>query len=219
MIVLLVLFASISAACTAFLLVRHRLNLRHRVDPAVRTGAPITWLVDPRAPARLHRRLARVGTTACTVAADHRGGSDAGARRARRRFRRVEPGPLESAADELRDQAVALDRQLVLLTMLAPHARRALLADVGRAVDEVERATARLAVISAEARAPRALAIDDPGLVDLARRVDWLAQAHAELTALDHDAGLAPPPTAAPRAPAPTAAPLPPPPQARRARR
>ena len=70
------------------------------VDPAVRTGAPITWLVDPRAPARLHRRLARVGTTVCTVAADHPGG--AGGRRPRRRFRRVEPSPLRSTADELR---------------------------------------------------------------------------------------------------------------------
>lgn len=220
MIVLLLLFTSLSAACTAFLLVRHRLNLLHRVDPAVRTGAPITWLVDPRAPARLHRRLARVGTTACTVAADQRGGSDAGARRPRRRFRRVEPGPLHTTADELREQAVALDRQLVRLAMLAPSARRTLLADLGRAVDEVERATARLAVISAEVRAPRALAGDDPALVDLARRVDWLAQAHAELTALDHDAGLTAPAPAPVRAPAAAApGPLPPPPRAWPSRR
>lgn len=205
MILLVVLFASISAASAAFLLLRHRVNRRHRVDPAVRTGAPITWLVDPRAPARLHRRLARVGTTVCTVAADHPGGAGGG--RPRRRFRRVEPSPLRSTADELRLQAVALDRQLVRLAMLAPAARRTLLADLGRAVDEVEQASARLAVISAEVRSPRALATDDPAVVDLARRVDWLAQAHAELVALDHDAGLV----------APAPAPLPPPPQASRA--
>jgi hypothetical protein len=205
-ILLLMLFASISAACAAFLLLRHRLNRRHRVDPAVRTGAPITWLVDPRAPARLHRRLARVGTTVCTVAADHPGGAPGD--RPRRRFRRVEPSPLRSTADELRLQAVALDRQLVRLAMLAPSARRTLLADLGRAVDDVEAASARLAVISAEVRSPRSLASDDPTVVDLARRVDWLAQAHAELVALDQEAGLSV------TAPLP---PPPPPPQASRA--
>lgn len=207
MILLVMLFASISAACATFLLVRHRVNRRHRVDPAVRTGAPITWLVDPRTPARLHRRLARVGTTACTVADDQRARSEPIGRRARRRFRRVEPSPLLTTADELREQAVALDHQLVRLSLLAPPARRAMLADLGRAVDEVEQATARLALISAEVRAPRALATDDPAVVDLARRVDWLAQAHAELLALDHDAGLTTPASV----PAPATLPAPPP--------
>ena len=206
MILLVVLFGSISAACAAFLLARQRLNRRHRVDPAVRTGAPLTWLVDPRAPARLHRRLARVGTTVCTVAADHPAGSSPGGR-ARRRFRRVEPSPLRATAHELRDQAVALDRQVVRLSMLAPAARRSLLADLGRAIHDVEQATARLVVISAEVRSPRALVTDDPAVVDLARRVDWLAQAHAELVGLDHEAGLA------------VATPLPPPPQASSAQR
>ena len=70
-----------------------------------------------------------------------------------------------------------------------------------------ERATARLVVISAEVRSPRALVTDDPAVVDLARRVDWLAQAHAELVSLDHEAGLA------------VATPLPPPPQASSAQR
>ncbi|MBX3287266.1 MAG: hypothetical protein KF703_18095 [Actinobacteria bacterium] len=215
-IVLAMLFAGISAASAAFLLARHRLNRRHRVDPTVRTGAPLTWLVDPRTPARLHRRLARVGTTACTVAADHRPGgarsTAGGGRRPLRRFRRVEPTPLVATADELTAQAVALDRQLVRLSMLAPAARRTLLVDLGRAVDEVEQAAARLAVISAEVGSPRALATDDPAVVDLARRVDWLAQAHAELMALDHDAGLASPHVAT--APPPLPAP-PPTPQAR----
>ena len=69
----------------------------------------------------------------------------------------MEPSPLRSTANELRDQAVALDRQVVRLSMLAPAARRSLLADLGRAIDDVEQATARLVVISAEVRSPRAL--------------------------------------------------------------
>ena len=214
MIVLVVLFGSISAASTLFLLLRHRLNRRHRVHPSVRTGAPLTWLVDPRAPARLHRRLARVGTTACGVADDQRAaaGARAGSSRPRRRFRRVEPTPLVATAEELTAQAVALDRQLVRASTLAPPARRSVLADLGRAVEEVEQAAARLALISAEVRAPRALATEDPAVVDLARRVDWLAQAHAELVALDHDAGLAVPPAAPPGLPTAPPMPAPPPP-------
>ena len=86
---------------------------------------------------------------------------------------------------------------------------RELLADLGRAVDEIEQAAARLAVLSTEVGSPRALATDDPAVVDLARRVDWLAQAHAELVALDRDAGLASSAIPATATPAP---PPPPPP-------
>ena len=59
----------IAVACLVLLMARSRMRRRHRVDRKVATGAPLTWLVDPRSAARLHRRLARVGTVARGVAA------------------------------------------------------------------------------------------------------------------------------------------------------
>ena len=64
--------AIVVACCILVLLVRHRINRRHRVHPKVPTPAPLTWMADPRAAARLHRRLAKVGRTAGVVADDHR---------------------------------------------------------------------------------------------------------------------------------------------------
>lgn len=205
--VLLILGTTVTAACMVVLFVRGRLNRHHRVDPGVRTAAPLTWLVDPRQPARLHRRLAKVGTTTSAVATDHRPPS--------RLIRKVEPPPLVTTAEDVRAQAVALDHQLTRIALLAPAARRGALADLGRAVTEIERTTAQLVALSADVRAPRRLPTDDPTLVDLSRRVEWLAQAHAELVALDHQAGLVgPQPQARPEPPTVPlpGRPLPPPP-------
>jgi len=179
----------------AILFVRHRLNRRHRVDPRVRTEAPLLWMVDPRTPAQLHRRLARVGSTATAVADDHRPPT--------RRFRRVEPSPMTTTAADVRAQAVALDQQLTRLALLAPKARRRPLIELSRSVAEVETATARLVALSTDLRTHRGLpsdepmAADQPTLTAIAAQMDRLAQAHAELADLDRDAGLstaAPPP-------------------------
>lgn len=175
--------------CTAVLMVRGRLNRRHRVDPRVRTEAPLRWLVDPRSPARLHRRLARVGTAASTVADDHRPPT--------RRFRKVEPTPMMSTAADVRAQAVALDQQLARLALLSANARKRPLADLSRSVTEVETATARLVALSAELRTHRGLPTDpqlladQPTLTAIAEQMDRLARAHDELAQLDRDAGLA----------------------------
>ena len=84
--VLAVFLLGTSLLCLVTLIARQRVQRRHRVDPAVPTEAPLTWMIDPRAPARLHRRLARVGDTATAVATDHQ---------PRRRLRRpTEPSPL-----------------------------------------------------------------------------------------------------------------------------
>lgn len=61
----------IALACLMFLLVRGRLRRHHRVDPKVATGAPIRWMIDPRSPGRLHRRLSRVGALATAVAEEN----------------------------------------------------------------------------------------------------------------------------------------------------
>lgn len=208
MALLAVLVLGTSLCCLAALLARNRLNRRHRVDPAVATDAPLTWLVDPRAPARLHRRLARVGTTASLVADDHRP-------RPRRRRRADPPSPLAATADDLLAQAVVLDRQVTRLGMLSSSARRRPLAELGRSIDELEVAGARLVGLSTQVRAPQGLDTDDPVLTDIARRIDHLADAHQELVDLDAETRLVAhplpaPPAAAARPAPPAARPAPP---------
>lgn len=175
----------IVAMCLLFLLLRGRIRRRHRVDHKVATGAPITWLVDPRSPARLHRRLARIGTAADAVAADHQP-----KRRVRDVGRRTDPAPLAEASASLKARAVAADRQLARLATLAPQARRAPLQELARQVAELEEAATRLAALSAGSLTPRELhhAVDH----DVTGQLGRLAEAQAELDALDADAGLRP---------------------------
>lgn len=198
--------AVIVAACIAVLFARHRFRRHHRVDPKVATDAPALWAVDPRPAARLHRRLARMGTLAAQIAEDHR---PAG----RRLGRRPEPSPIGRAAEDLLAQAVALDNRLSRLSVLAPGARRAPLAELTAAVTDLETAAARLAVVSSESRMPRQLTHDDPGLTAVQDRIGHIAEALGELDRLDERAGLqtAAPRTATAAAPPPPAhAPVPP---------
>ena len=198
--VLAALFLGTSLLCLMVLIARNRVHRRHRVDPAVPTEAPLTWLVDPRAPARMHRRLAKVGTTTTTVVDDN---LPVG----RRSRRRIEPSPLAVTAQELRSQAVALDRQLARLAVLGAAARRGPLVELGRAIAEVEVAGARLVALSTQVRAPRGLDTDDTTLSDITRRIDLLAQAHHELLDVDAEHHLVERPLPAPPLTASRAAP------------
>ena len=179
-----------SLMCILALIARNRVNRRHRVDPAVPTKAPISWLVDPRTPAQLHRRLAKVGRTATFVVDDH---LPAGRKR-----RKVEPSPLGVTAGELRAQAVLLDLQVVRLSVLASGARRKPLSAVSRSVGELETAGACLVALSAQVRAPRRLDTDDPDLTAITRQIGRLAEAHEELLGFDADTRLVPAPIPAP---------------------
>lgn len=177
---------TIVALCLLVLLVRHRLRLRHRVDPKVATGAPMTWLADPRAPARLHRRLARVGRTARTIAEDHRV--------ARPLRRAVEQPPLVGVAEELREHAVRLDRELARAVHLPAEARRGALRRIAEAVVELEATAARLSSISTEVLTPPVLPTEEGDITEVAGQVRRLAEAHAALVAIDAEVGLAPTP-------------------------
>lgn len=176
----IVMFTAV--VCMVLLLVRHRVRRHHRVDPKVATEAPLSWSVDPRGSAKLHRRLAKVGTALGRVAEDHR---------VKGRRRNRELPPIATTALDLRRQAVALDQELTRLTLLAPGARREPLRRLAHQVDEVEAACAQVVSLSAELLAPRALTTDDPAVIEITQRVDRLAQAHAELRALDDAAGIA----------------------------
>jgi hypothetical protein len=180
----------IVAACAALLLVRHRLDRRNRVHPEVPTDAPLTWLVDPRSPARLHRRLTGVGRSA-TLVADHH-------RIPRRRLRRPPEQPhLVDVAEDLAAQAARLDHEVARIARLAPGARREPLAALHGRVAALEQAALRLGEISVEVRTPRTLAAHDAALIDIAGQLERLAEAHAALAAIDEDAGLRAAPGAA----------------------
>lgn len=180
-----------SLLCLLAVIFRQRLQRLHRVDPATPTDAPLTWMVDPRPPARLHRRLAKVGDATTKVVDDHTPTA--------RRFRKTAPpDSIALVAGDLRDQAVALDLQLARLAVLATRARRQPLADLSAATTDAEAAAARLVAMSAQARAPRGLDSDASGLSDVTERIARLAQAHQDLIDLDADNRLVGQPVASP---------------------
>lgn len=208
--------ALVTAACLTFLFLRSRFHRVHRVDPAVATDAPMSWIADPRTPARLHRRLVHLGRTASAVAEDHRP-------RSRRLRRDDESGPVHAAAVEIRAQAVSLDARLARLALLQGPARRESLREIDRQVQQLERTCGQLVELAVDHGEPARLRGDEPAVDALSRRVDHLADAHRELLALDDDAGLRPDRTVhQPAEDRPTeliAVPPPPPPTRRRSGR
>ncbi len=95
-------------------LIRWRLHRRNRVHPKVPSPAPLTWLVSPTAPARLHRRL----QTTVRVASIH-----------------APRKPLSDVAL----QAIELDRRVVLIAKQPYGARGSLLRDLIQETDELDR--------------------------------------------------------------------------------
>jgi hypothetical protein len=187
--------AIVVVCCVLALLVRHRINRHHRVHPKVPTPAPLTWMADPRAAARLHRRLAKVGRTAGAVADDHR--------LPQKKLRRtVEQPPMVDLAEELRLQAVHLDHQVARTASLPTAVRRAHLLQLSSSVAEAEQACIRLVSVSTQARTSSVLASDverGVDITDVSAQVERLAEAHRLLTRLDEQAGLAPSPSTAAR--------------------
>ncbi len=184
-----ILIAVVTAICAAFALARHRLQRAHRVDPKVPSPAPASWLADPRTPARLHRRLTKVGRAAGAVADDHRV--------AAKRWRTVEQPPIVELALRLRAQAVGADHELARVALLPAGVRRPAMGELQHTVMDLEHAAARLVALSAEVRTPPRLAIEDAALFDVAAQIERLEQAHRELLEVDAANGLVPPPRAA----------------------
>ena len=191
-------------ACLIFLVARGRLRRKHRVDHKVATGAPAKWMISPGTPARLHRRLVRVGQVAAAISEDHNP--------KRRLARRGELSPIGAAATDLKAQAITADRQLARMARLAPVARRHTMTELQRQVHELERAATALTSLSVQALTPRSLPYAD-GVADIRGQLERLAQAQHELDAIDADSGLAPARTnpLAPSSDAPPAARLSPP--------
>jgi hypothetical protein len=188
--------AVIVVCCIVALFVRHRVRRHHRVHPKVPTPAPLTWMADPRAAARLHRRLAKVGHTAGDVADDHRV--------PQKRLRKpVEQPEMVALAEQLRQQAIALDVQVARTSSLPTVVRRQHLAQLATSVSEAEFACVRLVSVSTQSQRHAVLAHGPTGaapgsatdITDVAGQVQRLADAHRILQQLDEQAGLAPAPT------------------------
>lgn len=177
------LLVLISLAVAAFALVRNRVRRHHRVDPTVPSGAPLSWSFDPRQPARLHRRLTRIGTATTAIL-------DRPAPRRGLRRRRPDPTHAQELAAELRRQAVLLDHRLEQLHALAPALRREPLEELDRAVTDLERATTRLITLQHDLDRPADLTGRPDPIEEAVERVDLLARAHEELHRLDRDHGI-----------------------------
>ena len=184
---LALLMAAVFTACTIALFVRSRVLRRHRVDPKVRSDAPLTWLADPRQPARLHRRIAKVGRTAGAVADDHRLPT--------KRRRPAEQPPVVSLAEQLRAKAVLLDKELARVSMLPKSARREPIVRLSRSVADMEHACLQIVALSVQVRTPSVLVGQDADITDVASHVQRIARAHEELLRIDRDNGLSPEPT------------------------
>jgi hypothetical protein len=143
--------------------VRHRLRRALRIAPHRRSAVHTIWLVSLRRPARLHRRLRRVGAAAREAAA-------------------LDPA-LTPLAEDLVADAVAMEPALVAASRagrLEPGLRHRLSAEVV----ELESIARRLTALSTD-HPERA-----GDVIRLRDRVDALEAARREVADIDRQAGL-----------------------------
>jgi hypothetical protein len=147
-----------------------RIQRRNEVSPLHRLRPPTNWLASPTTCGRLHRRLrSAVSALHLVLPAP------------RRRRRRHEPSALEDLAREIELQAVAIDRDLMVVDRLrgpqATAARRVLAEHVGT----IEVLTLR---VTSAAQAAERVPGTNPtpeALAAVATRLDHLEAARAEL--------------------------------------
>lgn len=183
------LIALLTVVLAALGLVRSRLRQRHRIDPKVPSPVPLTWVVAPQAPARLHRRLCRAMAVARQALAQL-AARPQGLRITLRR-RKVMPSPLVALVTDLQCEALAIDEHLALAARFAPAQRRLLVQQLEGQVVDVERLAARIALLGVRAAAPAVRIDDQPALAELEAQVDQLEVARTIIEATQHEVGLA----------------------------
>jgi hypothetical protein len=148
-----------------------RLRRRNRLHPRWPTMAPLTWLVHPGLPARLHRRLRAAVATASY-------------RMPGRGRHKVPHSSVEELILELLHEAAAVDEQLVLAGRAPRAIRRQIVSVTEPQVAKLEAIAGRLAVlVSASARpggAPAANAI-----LALEDRLDAIEVSRQEIADLE----------------------------------
>jgi hypothetical protein len=142
--VLLILFLAAAGSmvlfCSFGIALLWRLRRRNRLHRSWPTSAPVTWLVHPGRPARLHRRLrAAVATASYRPPGKGR--------------HKVPQSSVDELVTALLHEAVAVDEQLVLAGQAPASVRRRLVATSAPQVAKLEAVAGRLAVlVSASAR-------------------------------------------------------------------
>jgi hypothetical protein len=159
-----------------------RIQLRNEVSPQHRLRPPTNWLASPTACGRLHRRLRSAVAALHLVLPVPR----------RRRHRRRETSALEDLAREIEAQAIALDRDLIVVDRLrgpaATTARKALAEQVGAIEVLTHRVTA---AVQAAERAPGTPPTPE-ALAAVAARLDLLDGARFELARIEAHTTMAP---------------------------
>ncbi|GEM_PF-1313892 len=166
----------------AVLALRWRLQKRNRVSPAVKSPAPMHWLVSPGHTARLHRRL-QSAVVDIHLAPAHR-----------RRSRPVTESSVDEMRRELEYQAVELDHHLVVAARHPRSQRKHLVRSLDVQVGQVEQLSVRLSRLSRPAGVAQSgwdLA-DQPRevLARLSQQLDLLDVASEELAEIERAAGL-----------------------------
>jgi hypothetical protein len=153
----------------------------NRVLPERRTEAPISWLVSPREPARLHRRLRRAVQLANGSVGPLRDGSKRG-----RKPQKGLVSPLVEVADELVAQALHLDDRLPQAATAHPHWKGRALGELAGEVNDVEAAAFRLSRLAVtwqmEMRQAAELSPASVAPLELRARLDAIEAALAELS-------------------------------------
>jgi hypothetical protein len=93
-------------------------------------------------------------------------------------------------AFELEAEALSIDRHLPVVARLAPRERTLALRQLARQVGDVERLVSRLSLLDAGDHSPARLGHDGSAMEELARQLDTLEAARAELRTIEADAGL-----------------------------
>lgn len=171
-----------------------RLKRRNRVVPTETSPAPVTWLVLPNHPARLHRRL----QVAVRVVRVHAGLPDRPGRKARQAATTsgaVRSDTVDALVAHLEADARLLDAELTRAARHPRSLRKAELAELDARVAHVEQVAGRIAQLAVDdARA--SLPPGDPrreGTDPLAEQLALLEAARAELARAERRGGLVDP--------------------------
>jgi hypothetical protein len=146
------------------------LQRRNRVGRRVPSCAPVSWLVMPERPARLHRRLRRSVAGARSAASLAAGGAGL--------------TTVSTLVDDLERRACSVDGRLVVAARASGPSRWSLLNAVETEVVEVERVADRMVHLSTAWAAASAGGPASPGMADIAERLDALDAALREVGAL-----------------------------------
>jgi hypothetical protein len=157
LVVWLVLFA---VACTIAVVTLRRTN---RVVRSAPTDAPITWLVSPSRPARMHRQLRNLGTWASHTATAANDGD----------------------WNQLITQMVATDARLVVAARASSRVRPAELDAVEATIRRLEDLAVRLSRLDEARSWPQQSAAPNDALEVLEHRIENLEAAHVDLADLE----------------------------------